>query len=112
MELKQVIVVRTDLKLGKGKLAAQVAHAAVSAADKSSFKREWIEEMQKKTVLKCNTVNELVRIYETARRDGLPVVLIRDAGLTQIPEGTITCIGIGPAPVERIDRITGKLKLL
>lgn len=112
MELKQVIVVRKDLELGKGKLAAQVAHAAVSAAENSSFRREWIEEMQKKTVLKCNTLEELMQIYESAKKEGLPVALVRDAGLTQIPEGTITCIGIGPAPAGRIDKITGKLKLL
>lgn len=112
MELKQVIVVRKDLELGKGKLAAHVAHAAVSTAEESKFKKEWIKDMQKKTVLKCNTLDELIQIYETAKREGLPVAIIRDAGLTQIPEGTITCVGIGPAPAERIDKITGKLKLL
>ena len=112
MELKQVIVVRKDLKLGKGKLAAQVAHASVSAAENSRFKKEWLGEMQKKTVLKCSTLEELMQIYENAKKEGLPVALIRDAGLTQIPEGTVTCIGIGPAPAEQIDKITGKLKLL
>jgi len=112
MELKQVIVVRSDLKLGKGKLAAQVAHASVSAADKSPWKKEWINLGQKKTVVKCSGEKELLDLMKRASVQNLPVALIEDAGLTQIPAGTKTCLGIGPAPVEQIDKITGKLKLL
>lgn len=112
MELKQVIVVRTDLKLGKGKLAGQVAHAAVGAAEKSKWKRDWLFCGQKKSVLKCADEAELVGFFEAAKRDGLPVELVRDAGRTQIPSGTITCLGIGPAPEKDLDRITGDLKLL
>ncbi|MBM3309841.1 MAG: peptidyl-tRNA hydrolase [Candidatus Altiarchaeales archaeon] len=112
MELKQVIVVRSDLKLGKGKMAAQVAHASVTAADKSSWKKDWISEGQKKTVVKCSGEKELVELLKQANNAKLPSALIEDAGLTQIPAGTKTCLGIGPAPVEQIDRITGNLKLL
>ncbi|MBN2251435.1 MAG: peptidyl-tRNA hydrolase [Candidatus Altiarchaeota archaeon] len=112
MELKQVIVVRADLKLGKGKLCGQVAHAAVSAAEKSRWRKDWLGENQMKAVLKCPGLEELLNIYEDAKRSGLPAEFIRDAGRTQIPEGTITCVGIGPAPADEIDRITGKLKLL
>jgi PTH2 family peptidyl-tRNA hydrolase len=111
-ELKQVIVVRSDLKLDKGKLAGQVAHAAVSAADKSKWKRDWIAIGQKKSVLKCASLEELLSIYERAKRAGLPAELISDAGRTQIPAGTTTCVGIGPAPEDLIDKFTGDLKLL
>ncbi|MDD5111983.1 MAG: peptidyl-tRNA hydrolase Pth2 [Candidatus Altiarchaeota archaeon] len=112
MEHKQAIIVRADLKLGKGKLAAQVAHAAVTAADKSQYKNEWLAGGQKKTVLKCSGEKELLELLQQARSAGLPVALIEDAGLTQIPPGTKTCVGIGPAPENRIDAITGRLKLL
>jgi PTH2 family peptidyl-tRNA hydrolase len=112
MTLKQVIVVRSDLKLGKGKTAAQVAHASISAADKSPWKGEWISEGQKKTVVKCSGEKELLELLKHAGNAKLPTALIEDAGLTQIPAGTKTCLGIGPAPEEQIDKITGKLKLL
>lgn len=110
--LKQVIVVRKDLKLSKGKLAAQVAHASVSAAEKSKFSREWMAGGQKKSVLKCDDLEELLLIHAKAKKSGLPTTLIRDAGKTEIPTGTITCVGIGPAKEEDIDKITGELTLL
>ncbi|MBN2014506.1 MAG: peptidyl-tRNA hydrolase [Candidatus Altiarchaeota archaeon] len=110
--MKQVIVVRKDLRLSKGKLAAQVAHAAVEAAEKSKWRKEWMRDMQKKSVLGCSNLEELMGIYEEAKKTGLPVSLISDAGRTEIPPGTVTCVGIGPAPEEDIDKITGKLKLL
>lgn len=112
MDFKQVIVFRSDLKLGKGKIAAQVAHASVSATEKSPWKKEWMNEGQKKSVVKCSNEKELLTLMEQARTQNLPVALIEDAGLTQIPPGTKTCLGIGPAPEEQIDKITGKLKLL
>jgi len=112
MALKQVIVVRRDLKLGKGKLAAQVAHASVSAADKSKWKEEWLREGQKKSVLRCEDLNGLMKLLKNAKNYKLPVSLVKDMGRTQIPPGTVTCIGIGPAPEEKIDEITGNLKLL
>lgn len=109
---KQVIVVRTDVKLSKGKLAAQVAHAAVTAADKSSLKSEWMREGQKKSVVKCSDLEELIDIKERADRKGLVTALIEDAGHTQIPSGTVTCLGVGPAKEKEIDDVTGHLKLL
>jgi len=110
--LKQVIVVRKDLKLSKGKLAAQVAHAAVSSAEISKFKKQWIEEGQKKIVVKCDSLDELLKIYEETKRLSISSALIQDAGLTEVPPGTITCIGIGPDEEEKIDKITKNLKLL
>jgi len=110
--LKQAIVVRKDLRLGKGKLAAQVAHAAILAADKSSFKRKWRKEGQKKIVLWCKKLEELLLLHKRAKSNKLPIALVEDAGLTQIKRGTKTCIAIGPAPEEKIDKITKELKLI
>ncbi len=116
-ELKQVIVVRKDLGLPKGKLCVQVAHAAVTAYIEARKKNpewanKWLLEGQKKIVVVVKDLDELLRIYEEASKSDIPVALIRDAGLTTVPPGTITCVGIGPAPACIIDRITGKLKLL
>jgi len=105
-------VVRKDLKLSKGKLAAQVAHASVEAAERSKWKKKWLDGLQKKSVLKCKDLDELLNLYESAKEQRLSVSLIRDAGRTEIPPGTITCVGMGPAPEGEIDKITGKLKLL
>ena len=117
MVYKQVIVVRRDLNLGKGKLCAQVAHASLEAALITLKKNpnvfyKWYNSGAKKVVLKVNNLEELLEIYNKAKESGLTVSLIRDAGLTQIPSNTITCIGIGPDLEEKIDKITGKLKLL
>jgi PTH2 family peptidyl-tRNA hydrolase len=113
-EYKQVIVMRTDLKLSPGKLAVQVAHGAVSAADWAD-KRDldaWKDGGQKKVVLKAANLQELFELKEKARREGLPTALITDAGRTEIAPGTITVLGIGPAQEEKIDKITGHLKML
>ncbi|ODS42282.1 MAG: aminoacyl-tRNA hydrolase [Candidatus Altiarchaeales archaeon IMC4] len=111
-EYKQAIVVRSDLKLSKGKLAGQVAHASVSAAEKSRYKKEWLDGQQKKVVLKCENTDELFRILQSAKDAGIAAALIKDAGHTEIAPGTITCVGIGPAPEKEIDKVTGDLKLL
>ncbi len=110
--LKQVLVVRTDLKMGKGKIAAQAAHAAVLAADKSEYKRAWLMESQRKTVVKVSGEKELLKVLREAREAGLPTALVEDAGHTQVEPGTKTCVGIGPAPSSEIDKVTGELKLL
>lgn len=112
-EYKQCIVVRDDLKLSKGKLAVQVAHAAVSTCEFADREvcEAWKEEGQKKVVLRVPTLQDLFELKETARKQGLPVKLITDAGLTEVPPGTITVLGIGPAEVGELDKITGHLKL-
>jgi PTH2 family peptidyl-tRNA hydrolase len=117
MEFKQVIIVRRDISMGTGKIAAQVAHAAVLGAEKvKAFRREWFnlwfDRGQAKVVVKVKNIEELMNVRERAEELNLPVVQVRDSGLTQIPSGTITCIGIGPAPSDLIDKVTIELKLL
>lgn len=117
MEFKQVIVVRKELRMGIGKLAAQVAHAAVSGAEQvmtsnPSWFMKWFSSGQAKVVVKVLSLEDLHNIKQKAQTSGLPVVQIQDRGLTQLPAGTITCLGIGPAPSPLIDRITKDLKLL
>ncbi|MGB3908403.1 MAG: peptidyl-tRNA hydrolase Pth2 [Methanomethylovorans sp.] len=113
-EYKQCIVVRDDLKLSKGKLAVQVAHAAVSASSWASRSAldKWKEGGQKKVVLRVPTLKDLFELKEKARREGFSTALITDAGLTEIEPGTVTVLGIGPAKAQDIDRITKDLKLL
>ena|SRR5438445_13767566 len=115
--MKQVIVARTDLGMGKGKLAAQVAHASLGAAEEAMKKRkEWYDEWkshgQAKVVVKVSGSSELEELLKQGRALHLPIMLVQDAGLTQLEPGTATCLGIGPAPEDLIDRVTGKLKLL
>ncbi len=112
MDLKQAIIVRSDLGMGKGKLAAQAAHAAVSAADKSPYKRDWVAEGQRKVVLKVTSEAQLIEVMRVATLEGLATAMIEDAGRTQIPSGTKTAVGIGPALEKDIDHVTEKLKLL
>lgn len=113
-ENKQVILIRMDLKLPRGKACAQIAHAAVESAFKSNKKliREWLSEGAKKVVLKVKDDNELRSFQQKANEAGLITALITDAGLTIVPPGTITCLAIGPDNETKIDGITGELKLL
>lgn len=111
---KQAIVVRKDLKWGKGKLAAHVAHASLGAVMNSheSVVQSWNSEGAKKVVLKVGDEKELKKIEKLARKEGLVCFLVRDAGKTQLKSGTVTALGIGPAREHEIDEVTGKLKLL
>lgn len=115
-EIKQVIVVRTDLDMGKGKIAAQVGHACVLGAEHvRKSHREWFDEWwegQEKVVLKVSGIKELQEIKRHAIDLGLPWSEVSDAGHTQLAPGTTTCISIGPAPENLIDKVTGDLKLL
>ena len=114
MAMKQVILVRDDLKLPKGKMAAQVAHAAVQAvmnSDKSTVK-EWADEGMAKIVLKVKDEKEMISLMQKAKDAGLKTAMITDAGRTVIAPGTRTCVGIGPDDEEKIDRITGHLRMV
>src|SRR3989338_3275546 len=114
MANKQVILVREDLKLPKGKLAAQSSHASVDAVLKSDKKivEMWKKEGAKKVVLKVKDENELLKYKEFAEDCGLKTALITDAGHTVLEPGTITCLGIGPDAEEKIDEVSGKLKMM
>jgi PTH2 family peptidyl-tRNA hydrolase len=114
---KQVIVFRSDLKLSKGKIAAQAGHGAVSAAEEArkqhkAWWKAWVDEGQCKIVVKVKSEREILELEKQAKALALPYALIIDKGLTEVPPGTITCLGIGPAPSEIIDKLTGKLPLL
>ena len=114
MMLKQVIVIRRDLKMGVGKAISQACHASLGSFKKTkpSVRKVWEKSGAKKVVTKVYSEEELLMLYEKAKEAKLPCFLVRDAGLTQIPPGTPTALAIGPAEEERIDEITGKLKLL
>jgi len=114
MTYKQVILVREDLKLPKGKLSVQVAHASVDTALKSDKKivELWKKDGGKKIVLKVKDEKELFKYKQMAEDNGLKTALIKDAGHTVLEPGTITCLGIGPDEEEKIDEVTGKLKMM
>src|SRR3989338_8729536 len=114
MSYKQVILVRHDLKLPKGKMAAQVAHASTGSLLKShkDYITAWKNEGMKKVVLKVKDLDELLKLKEMAEDAGLVTFLVEDAGKTVVEPGTITCLGIGPDREEKIDTITGKLKMV
>ena len=116
-EYKQVILIRTDLKMGVGKKCAQSCHASVSASDLVRMKnkvswKQWKNSGQKKVVLKIDNVDIIKDIIIQLEKGKIDYFLVKDAGLTQLTPGTITALGIGPARSSQIDEITGDLKLL
>lgn len=114
MNYKQVILIRQDLKLPKGKACSQVAHASVDATLKSDpeMVKKWREEGMAKIVVKVQSEKELIRFFQAAKDEGITASLISDAGHTVVEPGTKTCAGIGPDTVERVDSVTGELPLL
>lgn len=112
-EFKQVLVVRKDLNLSAGKLSAQCCHATLEAYKlaKPREREQWTAEGQKKVILYAKDLSELMALKDKAKKLKLPISIIRDAGLTEIQPGTITCIGIGPSSAKEIDKVTGDLKL-
>ena len=130
---KLAIIMRTDLEMGKGKMCVQSGHASILAF-KNSMKyegegpsalytinenfRNWFDEGQFKAVVKCpdypqiGQYNALTHLMESANQLGLPVVEVRDFGKTQVDPNTLTCIAIGPALCEGVDKVTGGLSLL
>ncbi|NOZ81087.1 MAG: peptidyl-tRNA hydrolase [DPANN group archaeon] len=111
--MKQVILVRADLNLPNGKMAAQVAHASVEAVGRSAEEKvsSWKEDGAKKVVLRVKDKEELFSYQQKAKAEGLVASVITDAGHTVVEPGTITCMAIGPDKEELIDRITGNLKM-
>jgi len=111
-DYKQVIVVRKDLKLPAGKLAAQAAHASVDAVLKSdmSIVQKWKNEGMKKIVLQVKDQREMFKYLQIAKDNGLTTAMIQDAGKTIVEPGTKTCFAIGPATEDEVDAVTGDLK--
>lgn len=112
--MKQAILIRTDLKMSKGKIAAQAAHASIASFLKAKAvdREKWIRTGMKKIVLKVPDQATLLLFAKQAKKAKLPYEIIKDAGLTQLEPGTATALGIGPAECDKIDRLTAKLKLL
>ncbi|WP_430506521.1 peptidyl-tRNA hydrolase Pth2 [Haloparvum sp. PAK95] len=111
--MKQAIVARKDLGMGEGKLAAQVAHASLSAYEDagSRTRKQWKGSGQKKIVLRGDNESQLFELADKAEREGIPHAIVRDAGHTQLEPGTVTALAVGPASEEIVDRITGDLSL-
>ena len=115
-QFKLVIVIRNDLGMSCGKAIAQAGHAVFQSAEEArrthpNWLRTWVREGQRKVALKAGSEEELMALKRKADSLGLPNAVIKDLGLTELPPGTVTCIGIGPAPSNIIDKVTGNLKL-
>ncbi|MBN2127081.1 MAG: peptidyl-tRNA hydrolase [Candidatus Diapherotrites archaeon] len=116
MNYKMLILVRNDLKMGKGKIAAQCGHAVLEAYKKALNKtpeavQEWEMLGQEKVVLKVESKKELLEWFEKLK-NLFPIALIKDAGHTQVTPGEPTCVGIGPALESELNKFTKELKLL
>lgn len=115
-EYKMVILMRNDLKMTKGKVAAQAGHAAVNCAlsikkkDPDAFEK-WTQCGQPIVVLKVSSERELFEFKAIADTQKINNSIICDAGRTQIEPGTNTCLGIGPYSIAVLDKITGELKM-
>lgn len=124
---KQIILIRNDLNLSNGKLAAQVAHASVSAflnreksddlpannqliLNLSEADCEWLTHRFTKICLGVKDEQELIHYYNEAKKMGLKCSLIKDAGFTELEQPTYTTVGIGPDFNEKINVLTGNLK--
>ncbi|KAH6721949.1 peptidyl-tRNA hydrolase PTH2-domain-containing protein [Leptodontidium sp. MPI-SDFR-AT-0119] len=118
-ECKMVLVVRTDLGMTKGKIAAQCGHATLACYKhflehdpKSKILRRWERGGQMKIALQAKSEKDLDTLQATAISLGLVAEVIADAGRTQIASGSHTVLGIGPGPASVINQVTGTLKLL
>lgn len=115
-DTKMVLVVRNDLKMTKGKAAAQCSHATLAAYKQAKRKnpeslRLWECSGQPKVTLKCESEEALLTMLAQARSLGLVSAVIADAGRTQIAPGSKTVLAVGPAPGSQVDEVTGHLKL-
>ncbi len=110
---KQVIIINNSIKMSKGKTAAQASHAAVSSFYQSNLNiaKTWKREGQKKIIVMA-TLSDLLKAEEACRKLKLPHALIADAGMTELEPGTVTALGIGPDEEEKINKVTGSMKLL
>lgn len=116
IQYKMIIVVRKDINMSSGKMAAQVAHAAVNCY-KNAIKKtpdyvsNWEYIGEAKIVLMVNSLKEFNSIEDKAKKNNINYAIIKDAGRTELEPGTVTTIALGPAPVDEMDKITGDLSL-
>ncbi|MFX1465712.1 MAG: peptidyl-tRNA hydrolase Pth2 [Promethearchaeota archaeon] len=116
-EYKMVMVIRTDLKMSKGKMIVQACHAAVESSEVAKREnrevwKKWRNGNSKKVALRIESLDELLELYNNTLQLKISCALIKDAGLTELPPGTTTALGIGPDKSEVIDKITGQLQLI
>ncbi|MEM2109832.1 MAG: peptidyl-tRNA hydrolase Pth2 [Candidatus Odinarchaeota archaeon] len=116
-QYKQILVIRMDLNMSRGKIAVQAAHAAVASSEEARRRYvkwwlEWLNEGQRKVAVKVKSLDELLALKIKAKNNDIPHAIIEDRGLTEVPPGTVTALGIGPAPSVIIDKLTGNLPLL
>ncbi|MFB6265669.1 MAG: peptidyl-tRNA hydrolase Pth2 [Candidatus Nanohaloarchaea archaeon] len=112
--MKQVIAIRTDLDMSEGKRVAQACHASVGAYNNAaeSARNLWEADGARKIAAGIEGEKRLKEKFKNAKREDLPAYVVRDAGETELEEGTVTALGIGPAEDETVDRITEELPLL
>jgi PTH2 family peptidyl-tRNA hydrolase len=116
-EIKQVIILRNDLDMSKGKMVAQGAHASLMSYLETvkvdeSIAKKWIKEGEKKIVLKVDNEEALRKLHTAFQYKKVPSALVTDAGLTELPPGTVTGLGVGPWNSAEINQFTSSLKLL
>ncbi len=114
---KMVLILRGELRLTPGKAAVQAAHAAVMLVERREGRGtrdldEWFRQGQRKIALVAPTLDDLEELERKARARGIPTVWVEDAGLTEVPPGTRTCLGLGPVPAALVDPVTQHLPLL
>ncbi|KAG5486744.1 hypothetical protein LSCM1_08000 [Leishmania martiniquensis] len=133
--VKMALVVRKDLKMSSGKIAAQCAHAAVAVVEEilaaksaeaaaaqpvqNPVSAAWVQWYEawgvsgcSKVALQCPDEATMMALAKHARRVNLPYYVIRDAGRTQVAPGSRTVVAVGPGPKSLVDEVTGQLKLL
>ncbi|SPO23384.1 related to PTH2 - aminoacyl-tRNA hydrolase [Ustilago trichophora] len=116
-ECKMILAVRMDIKMEKGKIAAQCGHATLAVYKLATkvtpkFVKQWERRGQAKVAVKCPDEEKMLELENKAKELGIAARSIIDAGRTQIAPNTRTVLGLGPAPVSLMNQLTGNLKLL
>ena len=111
--MKQAIVVRKDIRMSKGKVAGQVAHASLKSYKNTPpyIQKEWDNTDYTKIILKCNNLETIYNLQEQADKENISNFIVHDLGHTQIHANSVTCIGLGPDTDKNIDKLTQDLKL-
>lgn len=114
ISVKQVIVLRTDLGMSKGKMIAQACHASLGAYNNagSMKKANWEAEGAKKIAVKAKSEDKLMELFKQARSMNISAYIVKDAGETELDPGTVTALGIGPDDDGTVDKVTKELPLM